>query len=488
MEKEIKQLMDVHHQVHRLAGELGRGGQGVVYKTNDPDLVIKLVTDTAGNPINDPDQVKKYQNNLSKLKLLPIGRDIHIAKPLFMLEGYAGYVMQLVRDMHPFSELLAKKANKQELEGFVAPTWLSSMKKEDAYSLFDYAKTGSTKRRLDALTQCATQLAKLHGVGLVYGDISPENVFISKSTNYNHVWLIDADNLRFESKKGLSVYTPSYGAPEVVQGIESGSSRSDCHAFSVMAFKILSMLHPFIGELVLDDSQGWDDADESALDIEEQAFAGLLPYIDDPQDSSNCNNSGLPRFLILTPELVQLFEESFCAGRKHSWQRPTIYHWPKALAQAVDLSIECDCNMTYFDSYAEEHGECPYCEEATGKKIIAQTYQWLGDDGLGELRWQWSAKEKNKSFWALPKRVFTLFQLADHEISFMEIVQKGEHYFFELNFTHQIAVSWGLEGEKDSNFTPLNSKLALQSSQLKQGVWFYIGSDTPLVVKIKIGE
>ena len=58
----------------------------------------------------------------------------------------------------------------------------------------------------------------LHNGLLNYFDNS-ENVFISNNPDSKQVWLIDPDNLRFyrlNSKSG--VYTPKYGAPELVQG------------------------------------------------------------------------------------------------------------------------------------------------------------------------------------------------------------------------------------------------------------------------------
>ena len=53
------------------------------------------------------------------------------------------------------------------------------------------------------------------------------------------------------SSGGVSVYTPGYGAPEVVQGRDQSRPRTDCWAFAVMTFKLLALCHPFIGNKVL---------------------------------------------------------------------------------------------------------------------------------------------------------------------------------------------------------------------------------------------
>lgn len=90
-----------------------------------------------------------------------------------------------------------------------------------------YSDTGSTKIRLLALYKCAAILSELHANGLVYCDVSPNNVFVSKHAK--DVWLIDADNLRYEKLKGgYSVYSPHYGAPEIVQGVDKSRPYADC--------------------------------------------------------------------------------------------------------------------------------------------------------------------------------------------------------------------------------------------------------------------
>lgn len=43
---------------------------------------------------------------------------------------------------------------------------------EAMLKLLYYAETGSTRRRLRALSKCASILARLHSAGLVYGDIA----------------------------------------------------------------------------------------------------------------------------------------------------------------------------------------------------------------------------------------------------------------------------------------------------------------------------
>lgn len=43
-----------------------------------------------------------------------------------------------------------------------------------------FLRTGGLHRRLRLLAKLARTLAKLHGRGLAYGDLSPANIFVSK--------------------------------------------------------------------------------------------------------------------------------------------------------------------------------------------------------------------------------------------------------------------------------------------------------------------
>lgn len=302
--------------------------------------------------------------------------------------------MRLLSGMKPFGVFDSDGREKKELEERKAalPQWLAGMPdKKMALQLLHYTSTGSTRRRLFALSKCASILARLHSAGLVYGDISANNAFITDGYS-PEVWLIDADNLRFELPNGgTCVYTPSYGAPEIVRGIDSSRPRSDCWAFAVMAFKILALCHPFIGKKVLepdDNEGGWDAepvADGVPTDLDEQAYAGYLPFVDDEDNDSNQGVGGLPRELVATQGLRLLFQETFGAGRKQPHRRPAMFFWALELTKALDLSLEChSCKMSYF---GDGNTKCPYCGTPRPAFIRAKTPRWeiLIPDGATEF-------------------------------------------------------------------------------------------------------
>lgn len=365
-----KILADEYGNTHFFAGELARGGQGVVFFTRDADLAIKQPLDPVGEPDTNIDLRERFQ----RIRRLPLPPRIPVSLPLAILRDEPGYVMRLLSGMKPFGSFdypgKAKARLKEEIESGAAaiPPWLAGVPNQDAALLFlHYARTGSTRRRLVALSKCAAILARLHLAGLVYGDVSPNNVFLDDADS-PEVWLIDADNLRYElARGGNAVYTPGYGAPEVVQGFDSARPRTDCWAFAVMAFSMLALCNPFIGKMVLepeDDGGGWDSdtgADGPQADPDEQARAGFFPFIDDENDRSNAPcGSAHPRDLVLTTELKRLFQETFAAGRTQAHRRPAMAFWARELAFAHFRSLICpDCTMSY---YEDSHESCPYCK------------------------------------------------------------------------------------------------------------------------------
>ena len=372
----LGRVADQYGNQHQLSSELARGGQGIVYRTLDADLAVKQPLAANGEVNRASDSQAQFQ----KVRCLPLPRRIPVSLPLATLRDEPGYVMKLLSDMEPFAAFGLSGEARSELGDEAIPGWLAGVKdKNNVLTLMHYARSGSSKRRLVALGKVAAILARLHAAGLVYGDISPNNCFMGDGGS-REVWLIDADNLRFEfARGGSTVYTPRYGAPEIVQGADQSRPRTDCWAFAVMAFETLALVHPFIGKKVLDpddDEGGWDTepvADAAPADLDEQAYAGYLAYVDDQDDDSNRALSGLSRELVLTPQLARLFQETFGAGRTKPWRRPSMAFWALELTRAHDQSVECpSCAM----SYLEDHETCPYCEVPRPAVAIAVTDRW----------------------------------------------------------------------------------------------------------------
>lgn len=393
-------LADQYGYRHRLAGELARGGQGVVFRTADADLAVKQPRGPDGEPDRSADLTERFAN----IRTLPLPRRIPVSLPLAALRDEPGYVMRLLSEMQSLGSFDLSAERREELVKTPMPSWLTGVRDPaTAAMLLHYAESGSSKRRLWALSRVAAILARLHTAGLVYGDISPNNCFVGHGDE-PEVWLIDADNLRYEVLEGgNAVYTPRYGAPEIVQGRDRSRPRTDCWAFSVMAFETLALVHPFVGRQVLnpdDDAGGWDAepaTEGTPADLDEQAYAGYLPFVDDEEDDSNPAMSGLPRGLVTTPQLAKFFQETFSAGRTKAWRRPVAAYWAQELTRAHDQSLICgSCQMSYF----RENATCPYCSTPQPSHVVAKTARW-------ELTLQVSKGVEVR----LPHRLFNPFSL-----------------------------------------------------------------------------
>ena len=327
MNLEGKRITDERGQAYELERKLGEGGQGAVYSAKGGKRAIKILFNSSSNSRRE-----LLRGQLQNIRRMPELRGLAIARPLEMLQApYLGYVMELITGMVPISRL----SNPPRELGHLAEWYLSG---------------GGLRRRLLLLARCAEVLAQLHSKGLVYSDPSPNNIFVSTDLDAHEIRLIDADNLHYESSSSTrSFHTPGYGAPELVLGKSGVNSLTDAHAFAVIAFQTLCLVHPLMGDLVLDGEP----------ELEEKALQGSLPWVDDPSDQSNATHHGFPRDIVLSPKLKKLCQRCFSEGLREPTKRPGISQWVEDLYSAADFTVECpDCGSTY---YANQPC-CPWCD------------------------------------------------------------------------------------------------------------------------------
>ncbi|MUG96349.1 serine/threonine protein kinase [Scytonema sp. UIC 10036] len=335
-----KRVVDVLGHVYELEKELGRGGQGAVFAVKNGNLAVKVLFDRS--PVRRT-HLRKQLTQVRKLDIekLPIARPLEILNP-----PHLGYVMELLTDMVPISKLINAPKNVDCLV-----EW--------------YLEGGGLRRRLLLLARCAETLAQLHGKGLVYTDPSPNNIFVSSDVNdHKIIRLIDADNLHYESSSSsINLYTPGHGAPELVTGKFGANTLTDAHAFAVIAFQTLSLVHPLMGNMV----------NEGEPELETQALEGKLPWIDEPEDNSNSTTQGFPRDIVLSPNLKELCQRCFGSGLREPTKRPGIGEWREKLYSAADFTIHCpECNSTY---YANKKS-CPWCNYPRPTYVQVRIQRW----------------------------------------------------------------------------------------------------------------
>ena len=351
--KRKRTVVDQHGQSYELTGRVGEGGQGIVCTTNFPNVLVKVA-----RAATDEKRLS-WTNRIRSLMRQPL-EGLPIAHPLALItQPQPGYVMELMEGLSPIAELMQEATDHLMSDG----------------GIDGYVQTGGLRRRLQLLARLARVLAELHARGLAYGDLSPANVFVSKSLEYFEVWLIDADNICSQSSDGgQGENTPEYGAPEILRKESGITTLSDSWSFAALAYRLLTLAHPLKGDRIL----------QGGAEFEEVALRGELPWVDHPTDKSNALTTGLPRDMVLSAPLRCLFEQCFNAGLNSPGERPALSEWADALEAATGHCEKCSsCGSTFF--YTSNH-VCPFCDhvQEKGTTILIQEYRYMPPDMLRE--------------------------------------------------------------------------------------------------------
>ena len=345
-----KSVVDSRGNRWELDRRIGEGGQGSVYLAKGGRMVVKLI-----NSSGDAN-ARRLERQIMFVRNLDL-KGIAIAQPQVTLAApNVGYVMEMLQDMTSIHHLMNVPAGTSS-----TARW--------------YTETGGLRRRLRICANAAEALAMLHLKGLCYGDVSAANIFVAIGHGSDEVRLIDSDNLRFESDPARQiVYTPGFGAPEVVDGYGSPSSLSDAFGLAVVTFKTLTMAHPLIG----------DATEFGDPDLEERALAGHVPWIDHPTDPSNRSSRGIsPRECVLSRRLRDLAEATFGSGLRDPNVRPSAADWAETLSRAHRNCIVCKCGASFYRNAIE----CPWCTAQRPEFATAYVVRWdaVADGGKGAI-------------------------------------------------------------------------------------------------------
>ncbi len=332
---------------YRIEEKLSSGGQGIIYRiSGHDDLLVKLVFSDANQNETKFTNEKSWKNKNRKiLRVMAIEGEDRMTVPFATIKyPYCGYVMRLLEEMQPVKNLIDDymKNNTMDYHGKIQ------------------------KRKILLLCSLAEILERLHNRGLVYCDISDNNVFISEDNELSNAWLIDTDNLEYGREIKTCVKTDKFMAPELYNGMKN-TAMSDCYSFAILAFMVLTGIGPFDGEEMNQDD--WANGDEEPF--EEKRNSGKVNYIYE----TNTNNppvGGLSPANCMTDKLRSLFEKTFSlSGRMDPSSRPTMTEWTEALNEAADLLVRCDAGHWHFDQ------NCPFCSESEKKTNSEGKYYQL---------------------------------------------------------------------------------------------------------------
>lgn len=437
-----KKFEDIYGYSHTVTNEISRGGQGAVFRTTNTNIALKLEIDCLNNEFK---QNSNVNDSFNKLRLLPIPQGINLTLPIAPLKEYSGYTMTLLSDMESFSSAF----DTEYQVDMPMNEWLKEIAasaEECAKEFAAYIYGGGARKRLNAYLKAAAIMAQLHMNGLVYCDFSPNNVFVSSNPMLSNVWMIDADNLNYQNETVKNgIYTPFYGAPEVVQG-KGCTMYSDVYSFAISLFWQITRVHPFKGALLeasIDDDF-IDDADEKVNN-------GEFPWIFDEDDCSNYIQTRIPADLILTPKIISLFNRTFSEeGRKNRTSRPTIYEWCSTLADEIDTMVECNhCNMNY---NREKFDVCPWCDN--DEKMIS-IYSF---DGNNRKIGKYYTEIKKGALTSVPLRLIKGFYVGDIETNLFELMFTGNKVFI-TNFNS----NYVFENLSNSIFKYMSGRVELEN-------------------------
>ncbi len=389
-----RSVTDQYGHRYLLTKELAKGAQGAVYITNIPNLLVKISTSNEDSTV-DEGRILLKNKAYDMVRILPIGKNTNIILPLSILEDAIGYTMELLEDMDSLENVFRRN---ERLDVDDRSEWLDEQYRSapDFAKLFDnYIATGGLRKRLLCLIVAAITLSRIHMNGLVYGDLSLKNIFVSNEKEYHETWFIDSDNLDYlenAEKRGSGWKTPGYGAPEIYKGAPN-TMYSDAFSFAIIAFMILTDIHPFVGneskrlEEEVDNDIHHEYRKFSNYDmVEELSLIANLPWIGDPK---GINDIQWPYGFYITDELYTLFHQTFgIEGKTNLTARATLPEWIEILVKAYDHVVQCQCcGMSYYasDYRGKQNSECPWCDGKTEKIMVTS---FLVDGAQRKLKWK----------------------------------------------------------------------------------------------------
>ena len=345
-------VIDSRNISYTVKDKLGEGSQGVTYLLEGERFIVKLFN-------------RSFDDNSSKSKinfLINLGLDKKVfAVPLkHITQPGNGYIAEFASGMIPLSALSHGGIDLNLTE------W--------------YISTGGLLKRYKILIKLSSIMRTLHSKGLAYCDLSPNNVFISEKQDLDNVFLIDLDNLRYKTSILNNIYTPSYGAPEIISNLGPNTTMSDSFSFAVMAYELLTLNHPLTGDYV----------SEAEPEVEEQALAGKLPWVEDSNDNINHRTTGLPSEKVMPGKLLDLFRRNFESGLNNPVERPTMAEWYDMLNLALNELLKCGnstCGLRYpFNNFEE----CSFCGYSPQKVTRIQMRRWeeieYFDEAIGQVK------------------------------------------------------------------------------------------------------
>ena len=369
----------------KLGRPLGGGGEGTVFEIEIPTAkgiskaAVKIIDTKKKTPaqiarirrqILELIDARNHSKEKSKTNAGP-SLSSFLTLPQAILEDDIGYIMGLVEDHEPLTNFLTipKEIEAQE----------------------EWQRRYDLHRRYRVIAYLFERLEKIHIEGLVFSDLSPNNILVSTKSD-SSLRFIDTDNLRTKSNPFSNVLgTPGYMAPELYRKEERPdaltenevanmeefhylSEESDIYSAAVIAFQLLTFNHPYKGVKAV----GEDTTPEDEIAAE----MGLMDYIFKPGTDNYCEgNIFVDKFeSITTREIRDLFARTFIEGKNNPLRRPTASEFKNEFQRVSRLVVKCPAcgEESIYNTAYDHHGQLhsssycinPDCEQKIENRLL----------------------------------------------------------------------------------------------------------------------
>jgi serine/threonine protein kinase len=149
--------------------------------------------------------------------------------------------------------------------------------------------TVPTARAVHLLRQIGGSLREAHGLGLVHGDVKPQNIMLCggpadadvvKVLDFGLVRSVHREDSTSDAGPALLAGTPPYMAPEQLLDPQKADPRSDIYSLGAVAFKLLTAKDVFAGKDVADVlAQAIEGAAPRPADVAPQTIPAELDHL-----------------------------------------------------------------------------------------------------------------------------------------------------------------------------------------------------------------
>ncbi len=294
--------------------KLAEGGEAIIY-SYDHNTVLKIFKDPAVLPIKEK-KVAAMVGKKSKSGLAILPMDIVTINGKFI-----GYQMPMVACGEP-------------LHSFTKARFV----RDHGFTNLD---------ALQIIAQLSHAIEDIHAAGFVIGDVSDNNFMASVEPGHA-VNLIDTDSWGIN---GLSpdAYTETFTPPEAYnsRGGMKLTEQTDNFGFAVLAFNVLTRIHPFGGSYKKDPNMNTVERIKHKYSL-----LGSHDII---------YNDSLFNWSWMNPDLLESFKKTF-----ESSERKTI---TSELDEQLNHSKLCKIHKLY---YYDRFTDCPLCSGVAKLKQVAQ--------------------------------------------------------------------------------------------------------------------